>query len=239
GPVVKLGDVRRKSANSLAFQHRPQELKFVTPSSVAYGALPVTFPGGRPEWRHGFEFEARVCARHYPSRIETLPIGRQIPLDESAEQAIVAFELQRDAHRHSPQTPDKFPAQRVEVRHQTMLLQHFSSIASGVATGGRHGARGVSVLVFLECPRHDAERSANGARVAIHEEIDISAGTMRWNRLVDEDVPGIAFVSKGNGDQVYFRAFLAVSADDFFGAVGASVRHHKDFELAFGVRRED
>src|SRR5207302_9652560 len=100
-----------------------------------------------------------------------------------------------------------------------MLLQHFSSIASGVATGGRHSARGVSMGALLECPCHDAERSADGTRVAIHEEIDISAGTMRRNRLVDEDVPGIAFVAQGNGDQVYFRALLAVSADDFFGAV--------------------
>src|SRR5262249_11074463 len=98
GAGVELRDIRRQAGDSPALEAGPQQLKFIVPPSVADRALPVDLPVRRAQWGYRLEFEGRVRARHDPLVIELVALRGQIPLDERADETVVALQLERNAH---------------------------------------------------------------------------------------------------------------------------------------------
>src|SRR5579862_7173332 len=120
--VVHVGDVRWKRSHATCAHPRAQQLELVAPPSIADRALPIHLPVGEAGERHRFEGEARVGAGNDALVVEAVSLWVEVPLHERADQAVVAFELERNANLLCAQPLHERPAQRVQIRDEAVLL---------------------------------------------------------------------------------------------------------------------
>src|SRR6266850_7059782 len=128
GLRVEFSNIDGERGKPPGLQTRAQQLKLQAPAPVPERALPVDLPVRQAGGGKRLELECGIRAGNDAPVVPTPVFGSQVPLDERADQAVVALKLERDAHRLRAQALNEAAAQRVQVRHQLVIVEDFLAV---------------------------------------------------------------------------------------------------------------